>query len=154
MPTVVSGSPVYGADFPPSQYDQDWTSQLNITSTTHVVGTPEVGVNYTAPTSGKAFVMIGAGIRNNAATNERAIVTYRIFRDSSKGAVVQAANSDVGIKSCGIAASQEYTYRGNFSLVTDLTPGVNYYFQVVHLSVNGAGTVDIASRDIAVIPVP
>ena len=40
------------------------------------------------------------------------------------------------------------------ALITDLTPGRSYYFQVVYRSLNGAGTVDIASRNILVIPVP
>lgn len=154
MATITPGSQVYGRDFPPSQYDQEWTTIANITATTFTAGSPEVGVGYTAPTSGKAFVSIGAGIRNNAATNERAEVTYEVFEDTSDGLIFQAANADLGVKSCGIAQSQEYRYVGNMSLVTGLTPGRQYYFRVVHRSINGAGTADIASRSILVIPVP
>lgn len=154
MPELFAGATVYGKDFPPSQSDQDWTVQLNITTTSYVTGTPEVGVNFTAPTSGKALVCIGAGIRNNAATTERAIVTYRVFEDSSAGSVFTSESAYRGITSCGIQVAQEYTYHGNFSLETGLTPGRNYYFQVLHRSLNGAGTADIASRDICVIPVP
>lgn len=154
MATLPPGSNVYGLDFPPSQYDQDWTLISNITTTTYIAGEPEVAVTVTAPTSGKLFVCIGCGIRNNAATAESGYVTYQVFEDSVNGALYQAANDDYGVRSCGIAASQEFQYHGNMSLVTGLTPGRSYYFQAVHKSALGAGTADIASRDLLVIPVP
>lgn len=156
MAEIVSGSQAYGADFPPSQYDQDWTTQANVTTTSYVSGTPEVAASITAPTSGKVMVAIGAGVRNNAnpATNERVIVTYEVLEDSSNGPVFTSESAYRGITSCGIVAIQEYTYQGNFSLETGLTPGRQYYFRLRHRSINGDGTVDIASRDITVWPVP
>lgn len=154
MATLPTGSNVYGLDFPPSQYDQDWTLISNITTTTYIPGDPEVAVAATAPSSGKLFVTVGCGIRNNAATTESGYVTYQVFEDSVNGALYQAANDDYGVRSTGIAQSQEFQYHGNFSLVTGLTPGRSYYFQMVHKSALGNGTADIASRDILVIPVP
>lgn len=154
MTTLPPGSNVYGLDFPPSQYDQDWTVIPNIATTTYVAGTPEVAVAVTAPSSGKLFVCLGCGIRNDAATAESGYVTYQVFEDSVNGALYQAANDDYGVRSTGIAQSQEYMYHGNMSLVTGLTPGRSYYFQVVHKSALGNSTADIAARDILVIPVP
>ena len=154
MPNLPSGGGVYGLDFPPSGYDQDWSAILNITTTDYVVGTPEVAVSITAPTSGRILVAVGAGIRNNAATAERAIVTYRIFEDSANGALFQDATDIRGVKSCGIAASQEYQYHGSIDLVDDLVPGVGYYVQVVHRCLDGGGTADISGRNLSVIPVP
>lgn len=154
MAILPPGSNVYGLDFPPSQYDQDWTTISNISTTTYVSGTPEVAVTMTGPSSGKLFVCIGCGIRNNAATAESAYVTYQVFEDSVNGALVQAANDDFGVRSSGIAQSQEYQYHGNMSLVTGLTANRSYYFQVVHKTALGNGTADIASRDILVIAVP
>lgn len=154
MADIVSGSQVYGADFPPSQYDQDWTTQLNVSSTSYISGNPEVAVSVTAPTSGKVMVCVGAGVRNNAATDERIIVTYEVLEEGSNGPVFTSESAYRGITSCGIQASQEYTYQANFSLETGLTPGRQYYFRVRHRSINGASTGDIASRDISVWPVP
>lgn len=154
MATLPAGTNVYGLDFPPSQYDQDWTPINDITATTYTVGTPEVAVTVTAPTSGRLFVCIGCGTRNNAATAESAYVSFQVFEDSPSGALYQAANDDYGVRSTGIAQSQEFMYQGNMALITDLTPGRSYYFQVVHKSALGAGTADIASRSILVIPVP
>lgn len=154
MATLPPGSNVYGMDFPPSQYDQDWSVLENVSTTTYTAGSPEVAVTVTAPSSGKLFVTIGCGIRNDAATAESGYVTYQVFEDTVNGALYQAANDDFGVRSCGIAQSQEYQYHGNFSLVTGLTPGRSYYFQVVHKTALGNGTVDIAARDILVIPVP
>lgn len=151
---MATGGDVYGVDFPPSQYDQDWTTISNITSTTYIAGTPEVAVSVTAPTSGRVFVSIGCGIRNDAATNVRASVTFQVFEDNPDGALFLAADEVRGVKSCGIASAQEYQYHGNTDLVTGLTPGRSYYFQTVYLSTTAAGTVDISSRNILVTPVP
>lgn len=150
----MAGADVYGADFPPSQYDQDWTTISDITTMTFIAGDTEVAVSVTAPTSGQVFVSVGCGIRNNAATNERAVVTYQVFEDSPDGALFLAADEVRGVKSCGIASSQEFQYHGNSDIVEGLSPGRSYYFQVVYLSTNGAGTVDIASRNILVSPIP
>lgn len=154
MATLPTGSNVYGLDFPPSQYDQDWTLISDIATTTYIAGTPEVAVSVTAPTSGKLFVCIGCGIRNNAATAESAYVSFQIFEDSPDGALYSAANDDYGVRSCGIAQSQEFQYHGNMALITGLEPGRSYYFQTVYKTALGASTADIASRNILVTPVP
>lgn len=149
-----TGGDVYGADYPPSQFDQDWTPISNISATAYEVGLPEVAVSVTAPTSGRVLVCMGCGIRNNAATAEQALVTYQIFEDSPNGALFSASADDRGVKSCGIAQSQEFQYHGNDELIEGLSPGKSYYFQMTHRSVLGNGTADIASRNILVIPVP
>lgn len=154
MATLPPGSNVYGLDFPPSQYDQDWSMISNIADTTYVAGTPEVAVTITAPSSGKLFVCIGGGIRNNAATAESAYINYQIFEDSADGALYAAADDDFAYRSCGIAASQEFQHHGNMALVSGLEPGRSYYFQVVYKTALGAATADIASRNILVTPVP
>ena len=101
MAQQVSGSQVYGVDFPPSQYDQDWTNIPNVTTTS--------------------------------------FTSESLYR---------------GICSAGYTIATTYCYAGNFSLETGLTPGRQYYFQVMHRSIDGEGVGDIASRDITVIPVP
>lgn len=150
-----AGTQVYGQDLPPTQYDQDWTVILNIVGTGYVPGTPEVGVNFTAPTSGRVLVTIGAGVRNNAATGERAIVTFQVFQDNANGPAVVGASFNSGVVSAGVAVAQEFHYIGTFKMVQNLTPGRNYYARVVHRTSSitvAPGTADIASRDICVIP--
>lgn len=152
---IVAGASVYGRDFPPSVSDQDWTTFSNINSTTYTAGTPEVGVNFIAPTSGRVFIAIGAGIRNNSAANaDRGVVNYILYEDSSDGVVVAAANANNGVVSNGTALAEEFRYMGGFSMQEGLTPGKNYYAQVVHRSTIPSATVDITARDITVIPVP
>lgn len=153
MPDLSPGSQAYGRDFPPSGFDLDWTSQLNLTTTSYASGTPSVGVNVTAPTSGRVLVALGVGSRNNGANTDRVIVTYRVLEDSSEGREVTPESAYRGVTSPGIG-SEEYRYVGNFALEDDLTPGRNYYFQVRHRTISGSATCDIASRSIAVIPVP
>lgn len=154
MATLPPGTNVYGLDFPPSQYDQDRTDIINLTNTVWAAGSPEVAVTVTAPTTGRVFVCVGSGTRNNAATSESVFVSFRVFEDNADGALFQAPNQYQGTRSCGIAASQEYQYHGNMALVSGLTPGRAYFFQVVHQTFNGAGTGDISSREILVTPVP
>lgn len=153
MPDLAPGGQAYGRDFPPSGFDLDWTSQLNISSTSYVSGTPSVGVNVTAPTSGRVLVCVSCGARNNGANTDRVIVTYRVLEDGSEGAVVTSESAYRGVTSIGIG-SEEYRYVGTFALEEGLTPGRSYYFQVRHRVTAGSGTADIASRSIAVIPVP
>lgn len=155
MPDI--GGSVYGVDFPPSAHDQDWTVIANLTSTSFVAsqtGIPEVGVNFTAPTSGRVLVCLGVGARNNAANTDRSIVTYILYEDSSAGPVVTAASAYSGITSCGHGSSTAFHYGGSYMMEEGLTPGKNYYCQVVYRVTAGSGTVDIASRDITVVPLP
>lgn len=154
MPDLISGGSVYGHDTPPSQWDQDWSAITNVTSTSFIVGTPEVGVNFTAPTSGRVLICIGGGIQNNAATLEQGAISYTLFEDSADGPVVFAADARNGVQSQAVAVSGQFRYLGGFSMEESLTPGRNYYAQVRHRCILGNGTVDIASRDIAVIPLP
>lgn len=153
MPDITSGPPVYGRDFPPSGFDQDWTLQLNLASTAYASGTPEVAVNVTAPSSGRVLVCIGAGIRNNGANTDTVIVTYRVLEDDSQGPVFTAESAYRGVTSLG-AGDEEFSYQGNYALEDDLVPGRNYYFQVRHRATVGSSTCDIASRNILVIPMP
>lgn len=149
-----SGVPVYGLDFPPSQFDQDWTTIANVTSTSVVVGTPEVAVKFTAASSGRALIAVGCGVRNNAATAERLTVSFRVLEDDIGGGIFLDHTERNGVKSNGIAASQDFVYRGNFALVEGMTPGKGYFAVVTHVSLLGDGTADISSRNITVIPVP
>lgn len=152
MSDLTASQSVYGRDMPPSVYDQDWTQQSNLTSASYGIGSPEVGVNFTAPTSGRVLISIGCGIRNNSTDLEGGVVTYILYEDSANGVVVTAAAANNGVMSMRTTLSQEFHYVGGFNMEEGLTPGKNYYAQVVHRRVNTFATVDIASRDISVIP--
>lgn len=153
MPEIAAGSPVYGLNFPPSGYDVDWTIQPNITSTSYISGTPSVAVNVTAPTSGRVLVCVGGGVRNNAASTDTVIITYRVLEDDSNGPEFTSESAYRGVTSAGIG-NEDFRYSGNYALEEGLTPGRNYYFQIRHRSTTGSGFADISSRDILVIPMP
>lgn len=150
---INAGSQAYGVDLPSTQYDQDWTTQ-NPTTTTYVAGQPEVGVNFTAPSSGRVLVCLGAGTRTTTAVTSRAVVTFIIYSDSSDGPVIQAADFNNGITGIGTAQISQYRYVGTFKMVEGLTPGRSYYAQVVHRSTAAvaSGVVQISARDITVMP--
>ena len=150
---INAGSQAYGVDLPPTQYDQDWTTQ-SPTTTTYTAGQPEVGVNFVAPSSGRVLVTLGAGTRTTTAVTTRAVVTFIVYNDNSDGPVVQAAAFNNGITGIGTASVSQYRYVGTFKMISGLTPGRNYYAQMVHRSTAAvaAGVVSIAARDISVIP--
>lgn len=151
------GNSVYGVDMPPTAFDQDWTVIANIASSSYAASqtdVPEVGVAFQAATSGRALLCLSAGVRNNAATNERVVVSYKLYEDSSSGNNTVAASADNGIISIGVASSQEFQYLCTYDLLSGLTPGRQYYAQVVYRSINAAGTGDISSRQITIIPMP
>jgi hypothetical protein len=152
MTDISKGKTVYGVDMPPAVYDQDWTQQSNLASASYSTGAPEVGVNFVAPSSGRVLVCIGCGIRDNSTTVEGGVVTYILYEDSANGVVVTAAAADHGVASQRAALAEEFHYVGGFNMEEGLTPGKNYYAQMVHRRVNASATTDIASRDIAVIP--
>jgi hypothetical protein len=150
------GNSVYGEDTPPSTFDQDWTLILNLSSTSYAAsqsGVGEVGTAFVAPTSGRVLIIVGGGVRNNAATQDRAIITYRVYEDSAAGNQIVFAAADNGIISCGVASSQEFQYQCTYDMQSGLTPGRQYYVQIAYRT-TGGNTADIASRQVTVVPLP
>lgn len=150
---LTPGVQVYGRDMPPSAFDLDWTVISNITHTIYQFGTPGVGVSFLAPQSGRVLISVGCGTRNNSAANsDRLSVTYILFEDSADGVVVFPAELRSGVLLNGAAIAGDYHYVGGFKMETGLTPGKQYYAGMQHRTTLGSGTCDIASRNIAVIP--
>jgi hypothetical protein len=56
-----AGQPIRAADFPPAVWAQDITTISNPTNTSYAAGSPEVSVTFTAPTSGRALIIVGGG---------------------------------------------------------------------------------------------
>lgn len=150
-----AGTRVKAVDFPRAQQYYDQTTQANLTSTTYETGTPEVAVRVMAPSSGRVMVTVSAGIRNNTAANQdRLFVSFRVFTgDPADNDLFQTEEVKLGLSNTG-AGADDYSYGGHGTMVTGLTPGTYYYFQVRHRVTLGSGTADLAFRKILVIPIP
>lgn len=151
MPT--SGSVVRGQDAPATAWAQDDLSQLNLTNTIYIPGTPEVGVTFTAPSSGRVSITVGGGARDNGGNGDRVFVAPQVFRGpTSDGTEVLVPS--VVVRGYGSVPATEYAHGSRTSLLQNLIPGETYYARVMFATALGSGTADISCREISVIPVP
>lgn len=153
MTDIAAGTTVRALDFPPTVAATDNTSLANLSSTTYAAGTPEVGVTFVAPTTGRVVTTIGAGVRNNSATSDRVFVTVQVFRGSnSSGTEVLAPSvTYYGVASAAGATTADYQYLSRSQLLDGLTPGTTYYARVMH-TVTGGSTCDLNTRTVLVQP--
>lgn len=153
MPDLNAGSTVNSLDFPPTVYTQDTTTISNLTNTTYDALSPEVGVFFIAPTTGRVKVSIGGSMRNNAANSDRVALAPQVWLGSSSGTEVLAPSVFRGVSTDGIATAGDFCTYGHTTLLTGLTPGSTYYGRVMAIKFGSAGTtVDIAMRDILIEP--
>ncbi len=136
-------------------YAIDDTFIGNVASSTFADGSPEVGVGFTGPPSGRVLVIVGGGARDNS-NDDRVFLAPQIHEGTNDaGAVHVAADvAEHGWSNFGEAAAYMY---GSRASVVDVTPGDPYYAKVMHSAQDSSGTAsgsaDITVRDIAVIPV-
>lgn len=159
MTDLLAGSKIKALDTPPTVQVTDTTTMGNISNTTYSAGTPEVGVTFTAPTSGRVNITISGGLRNNAANSDRAFLTAQVFLGvNSAGTEVLVPSVTVyGVSTPGGSATMDYIYSSRTAMLDGLTAGATYYVRTMHLcsvSVGGPGnTCDLNYRGILVTPV-
>ncbi|MGI5293277.1 hypothetical protein ACQEVF_59570 [Nonomuraea polychroma] len=138
----------------PAAYVADDAFIGNINHSSYAPGTPEVGVFFIAPPSGRVRLTLGGGFRDNSAA-DRIFLAPQLFREDSDGTEVLAPSVTFrGYLS--VAADTEMQYGSRVSMLENLIPGQRYYLRAMHLASPGTDpdTADINSRDIIVIPVP
>lgn len=144
-----AGSSIEASDHPASNGVEDSTTQTNISSTSFVTGSPELGITFTAPDSGRAIVCVGGIVRDNGGSN-RVFLTFQVFEgEDDSGTEFLAPSVYNGISNYGVQG--DYAARGNMTLLEGLTPGQVYYARTVH-AVTGGSTCDINTRDIMAFP--
>jgi hypothetical protein len=138
----------------PTASAADDTIIANITNTSYAPGTPEVGVYFVAPPSGRVRLTMGGGFRDNS-SGDRIFYAPQLFREDSSGTEVLVPSVTFrGYLS--VATDNEFQYGSRVSMLEDLIPGQRYYLRSMFLANPGTDpdTADIAARDIIVIPVP
>ncbi|MEV0382894.1 hypothetical protein [Nonomuraea sp. NPDC050643] len=139
----------------PTAFFHDDTILTEIANTSYATGTPEIGVYFVAPPSGKIRLTIGGGFRDNGASLDRIFLSPQLFRDNADGAEVLAPSVTLrGYLS--LSNNTAFQYGCRVSLIENLTPGQIYYIRTMHLATPGTDpdTSDIAARDLIVIPLP
>jgi hypothetical protein len=149
MPDILAGMPLPLT--PQAVWAQSQLSQLNLSGSTFVAGSPQVGVGFVAPPSGVVLCSIGGGVRDNT-NDDRILMAPQVFVGSTGGAQFLAPSvTEYGFVSLNVASN--YHYGSRISLIHDLSPGVTYFARVVH-SVSGANaSADITVREIVIAPV-
>lgn len=148
-----AGQRIKALDFTPAVGAESTVPHLNI-GTTPVVGSPEVGVVFTAPTSGKALVTIGASIGDDSGANTIGIIDYQLYLGTNASGTLVLGTGSLN-RRCNIAAGDtagQTQEMSRTSLVTGLTPGASYYVRTMHYSYTG--TPDLFARQLAVQPLP
>lgn len=154
MPDITDGVIVSATDFPRTVMAQNDTVQTDLSSTTYVTGSPEVGVRFIAPTSGRVIVTVGGGARDNT-NNNRVFLSPEILEDDLVTQVLAPSVTSYGY---GIPGSNaDYVFGSRASLITGLTPGRLYYARVMMAAETDPGgtsfSADVAVREIMVEPV-
>lgn len=149
-----AGQPVKALDFPVPVWDQDTTTISNSTSTSYTAGSPVVSVTFDAPTSGRVLIVVGGGAGNSAGA-DRIFLSPQVRLTDSSGDVVLSPS----VISRGWASdmcSSGHVYGSRESVLEGLTPGQQYYAQVMYVVAADPGgqTADISARDITVVPLP
>lgn len=147
------GDPIGTEWWPESVEAQDGTLISDISSTSFIVGSPELGVTFVAPRSGRVAVCVSAGMFEQSAGN-RLFLSFAVHEGTSTaGAQVQVPRTMNGVSTHGdtTAGGSGEMVKGNLAMVEGLVGGDTYY-AVTMFSVDGGTTNDIRQRRITVIP--
>ncbi len=110
--------------------------------------TPEMGVAFVAPTSGKVMLIWTAGMSNGSAPNICQISPQiRTGSTINAGTIVLAA--DAARSTLGVTSTR---YAGVYVVRSGLTPGANYNVTMLHRSFT-TGTSSFDNRELTVVPI-
>lgn len=148
---MAAGSKLLAVDFPPAVTLVDTTAIANISSTSAIPGSPEVGVVFTAPTSGAVLINVALGARDNGGTNRVFLSTEVYTGTDATGTKIVTAS--VGTNGCSSAPVNNagYQYVGRAWLLEGLPQGVTHYARAVYY-VDAGSTADLVMRAITVSP--
>lgn len=154
MSDLAAGTRVLAADWPASMYESDATTISNITASTYQVGSPTVGGNFTAPTTGRVLLGIGGQGRG---PNDRAVIAPQVYEGSdATGTLVLPAS--LNERACVLPDGSASSAYQRITLLEGLTPGALHFARALYkvIPVAGgsiAGTADIFNREIWVVGV-
>lgn len=153
MADIRAGDRVSKDYWPPAVMVNDATDQTDITSTSFTAGSPEAGVGFTSPLTGRIGVCLVAGMLEQSAGN-RIQVGFEVYEGTSAaGTLVRGVKNGLGVSTSGNSGSVLEQVSGNMCIVEGLTPGVAHYARVMH-AVDGGTTNDVTHRRLIVFPAP
>lgn len=155
MAEIKAGDVISTTWWPESVEVTEATAQTNISSTSFIAGSPECGVGFTSPSSGRVAVCVSAGLAEQSA-GDRIAFTFEVYEGTSaSGTLVRPARTPMGITTLGdtTAGGSLELVHGNMVMIDGLTPAVSHYARTVH-AVDAGTTNDLTQRRLTVIPLP
>lgn len=157
MPAM--GDIVAAGDFPQAKSVHDSTTEAGFTSTSYTAGGTTVGVNFTAPTSGRVLILWHARMESNAGdvANGRVVCSISVATGGTvgSGTVVSGPDDNSAIETprAGSADVDETRIEAAMQrFVSGLTAGAVYNVITMHKTFTSNG--DIFTRGITVVPLP
>lgn len=141
---------VTSLDTPRTVWNQDTNAQTNISSTGYQVGTPEVGVFFLAPTSGRVLITVG-GVHADNTNDNRVFLSPQVLETDM---VTEILAPSVDIYGWSTPGSNSTAMGGSrISMLEGLTPGKVYYARVMmSAEITTSASADITAREIIVEP--
>lgn len=148
---------VTGANTPRTVWDQDRTLITGISNTSPITGSPEVGVVFRAPTSGKVEIICGGGGRDPGGV-DRVFIAPEVYKTHNSRVVESPWGGTTPVMSAGgeyVTSPPEtnFTWGSRITTLEGLVPGEEYYARVVY-SVSAGADNEVAAREIIVKPIP
>lgn len=150
---VKAGDQITTSWWPPAVQAESSTDILDISNTSFAAGSPEVGVVFKAPETGRVGIAVSGGMREDSAGN-RVFMTYELFLgSSSSGTQLLAPSAIHGISTTGCTTASLDQAVGALEMRQGLTPGATHYARIMY-NTEGGTTNDITHRRIVVFPLP
>ncbi|WUI00199.1 hypothetical protein OHR68_43155 [Spirillospora sp. NBC_00431] len=153
MPDLLAGTIVRGQDFPRAVSDRGDIS-FDATNTSYGTASTggtyeEVGVAFTAPTSGRVMIFTTARMVNSGATAGVLVAPEtRTGSTIGSGTAVESIGDGHGVSHYG----STFARMGAAHYLEGLTPGSTYNTRLLHRVVSGTGS--FALRELTVVPLP
>lgn len=150
---ALAGQRIKALDFTPAVGMTDTTAHLNLT-TTPAVGSPEVGVAFVAPTSGKIALTISASVADSSGNNIAGILDFQLYLGTSAAGTLVLSSSIINrlILQAG-DVTNESQEASRTSFIAGLAAGADYYVRTRHSAFSGS-TLDLYARTVFVQPLP
>lgn len=152
MPDLLAGTTILALDTPPSVWATNATTISSVTDDDFVPGSPEVGVQFIAPTTGRVWVTTGGGSRSDSVPGDRIWMNPQIFEGPDSSGIEIASPDSVSRRFGTGTRESDYVYGDRSVLVEGLTPGQTYFARHMYRRNGSDGAADITVRTIVVAP--
>lgn len=149
MSNLSAGTIVTALDFPPTVQATDNTGITNVSSTSYITGSPVVSTTFTAPTSGRVRLVVGAVFGAGGGGN-RMFISPQVF-EGTDASGIEVLSPSVATAVGSMSEQTSYSSYERASFLDGLTPGGTYFVRTVH-RVTGGATIDLLFRGVIVVP--